>query len=77
MALALLLAMLVSAAPRLREQVRSALSSPGPSVSLITSQVRGIFRTAWDAVQVQTFANAPMAIFGVAAVVLVLFMLET
>lgn len=76
-ALALLLTMLVSVDPRLRGQARSAISSPGPSVSLVMSEVRGVSRTAWDGVQVQTFATAPMAMFGIAAVVLVLFVLRT
>ena len=76
-ALATLLMLLVTVDPRLREQVGNAINAPGASFDTVVSQLRGISRTAFDAVGDQSFANAPMMIFAVVAVVLVLFMLRT
>ena len=76
-ALALLLTMLVSVDPRVREQVGSALGNPGPSISAVGRQLREVSNVALTAAQDQSLANAPMVIFGLAAIVLVLFMLRT
>jgi hypothetical protein len=76
-ALALLLAMLVSVDPRVRDQLSSAAGNPGASVSTVTRQVRDIGRVAWGAAEDQSLANAPMVVFALAATVLVVFMLRT
>jgi hypothetical protein len=74
-AVVLLLMMLISIDPRVREQV-SGVVSTGP-VASISSQMREITSVVVSAARDHSIDQAPLMIFALAATVLVLFMLRT
>jgi hypothetical protein len=64
--------------PNVRAQVwRQAGTSPSVHLADASQQASHFAHILWAAVRDQSFANAPMLIFGVAAAVLVMFMLRT
>jgi len=77
-ALAILLVALVSVDGRVREQV-SVWVSAGPSIDLAAAgdQVRDLTGVIFEAARDQSIEHAPLMIFALAAIVLVLFMLRT
>jgi hypothetical protein len=78
LALAALLLMLVSVDPRVRDQVQTTLNTPPTStIRSVTNEVRDVSKVVVRAAEDHSLANAPMVIFGVAAAVLVVFMLRT
>jgi hypothetical protein len=75
-AVLLLLMMLVTVDPRVREQVSGAWGGPGASpVATISSQMRQVTSVVLSAAR--DHGNAPLMIFALVATVLVLFMLRT
>jgi hypothetical protein len=77
-AVLLLLMMLVTIDPRVREQVSGAWGGPGsPRVATINSQMREVTSVVVTAARDHSIDNAPLMIFALAATVLVLFMLRT
>jgi hypothetical protein len=77
-AVLLLLLMLVSIDPRVREQLSGVWTSSGASaVTGVTSQVRSVSSVVMSAARDHSIDNAPLMIFALAATVLVLFMLRT
>jgi hypothetical protein len=77
-ALLLLLMMLVTVDPRVREQMSDAWGSSGTSaVSRVSHQVREVSSVVMTAAADHSIDNAPLMIFALAASVLVLFMLRT
>ncbi len=73
----LLLALLVSVDPRVREQL-SAVWTPGaPIAASISSHVRNVTSIVMSAARDHSIDQAPLMIFALAATVLVLFMLRT
>jgi hypothetical protein len=77
-AVLLLLMMLVTIDPRVREQVSGTWGGPGsPRVATISSQVREVTSVVVTAARDHSIDNAPLMIFALAATVLVLFMLRT
>lgn len=77
-ALLLLLLMLVTIDPRVREQVSGVWASPGSSaVASVSSQVRNVSTVLMSSARDHSIDNAPLMIFALAATVLVLFMLRT
>jgi hypothetical protein len=61
-----------------REQISLRLSAPSTATLVATgSGVRDLTTVIWQAARDQTLDHAPLAIFTLAAVVLVLFMLRT
>jgi len=78
-AVVLLLMMLVTIDPRVREQVSGAWGGPGsPRVAAtINSQMREVTSVVVTAARDHSIDNAPLMIFALAATVLVLFMLRT
>ena len=77
-AVLLLLIMLVTIDPRVREQMSEVWGSPGSSaVTSISSQVREVSTVVLTAARDHSIDNAPLMIFALAATVLVLFMLRT
>jgi hypothetical protein len=56
---------------------RQAATSPSVHLADVSNQAGHIANVVWLAVRDQSFANAPMLIFGVAAAVLVAFMLRS
>jgi hypothetical protein len=77
-AVLLLLMMLVTVDPRVREQVSGAWGGPGASpVSTISSQMRQVTSVVLSAARDNGLDNAPLMIFALVATVLVLFMLRT
>jgi hypothetical protein len=78
-ALVLLVVALVSIDDRVRDRVTEILQAP-PSSAQITgagAQAAQISNVVFKAARDQSVEHAPMVIFGVVAVVLVLFMLRT
>jgi hypothetical protein len=74
----ILLLVLVALDPNVRAQVwRQAGTSPSVHLADASQQASHIAHILWAAVRDQSFANAPMLIFGAAAAVLVMFMLRT
>lgn len=74
----ILLLVLVAVDPNVRSQVwRQAATSPSVHLADASQQASHIAHILYEAVRDQSFANAPMLIFGVAAAVLVMFMLRT
>jgi hypothetical protein len=74
----ILVLVLVAVDPNLRTQVwRQAATPPSVHVADAWQQANHIGHILYAAVRDQSFANAPMLIFGVAAAVLVAFMLRT
>lgn len=78
-ALALLLVALVSIDDRVRERVTQLLSTPPSSAEIADAgvQIENVSMVLYKAARDQSVDHAPMVIFAVAAVVLVLFMLRT
>ena len=78
-ALVLLLVALVSIDDRVRERVTAMLSTPPSSAEIAGAgaQAGQISTLVYKAARDQSVEHAPMVIFGVAATVLVLFMLRT
>ena len=77
-AVLLLVMMLVTIDPRVREQVSGAWGGPGsPRVATISSQMREVTSVVVTAARDHSIDNAPLMIFALAATVLVLFMLRT
>jgi hypothetical protein len=73
----LLLALLVSVDPRVREQL-AGVWTPGASVTTsVGSHVRNITSVVMSAARDHSIDQAPLMIFALAATVLVLFMLRT
>jgi hypothetical protein len=78
--LLLLITMLASVDTRVREQVWGLVSgSPTTTGELATvaRQVRHVSAITFEAAKEQSVEHAPLTVFGVAAVVLVLFMVRT
>ena len=77
-ALLLLLLMLVTVDPRVREQLSDVWGSSGTSaVTSVRHQVREVSSVVMSAAADHSIDNAPLMIFALAATVLVLFMLRT
>ena len=76
-AVLVLMVTLVSVDPRLRDQVRGLWGAPSSSFSGMSSQVRRVSTVAYSAARDQSVANAPLTVFSIVAVVLLLFMLRT
>jgi|RhiMetdeSRZDD1v2_1073273.scaffolds.fasta_scaffold60234_5 hypothetical protein len=77
-ALSVLLLMLMSVDPRLREQVQTTINTPPTStIRSVTHDVRDMSKVVVRAAEDHSLANGPMVIFGIAATVLVVFMLRT
>ena len=74
----ILVLVLVALDPKVRAQVwQQAGTSPSVHLADASQQANRIAHILWASVRDQSFANAPMLIFGVAAAVLVMFMLRT
>jgi len=74
----ILVLVLVALDPNVRAQVwRQAATAPSVHLADASQQANHIAHILYAAVRDQSFANAPMLIFGVAAAVLVMFMLRT
>ena len=77
-AVLLLLAMLVTIDPRVREQMSGVWTSSGASaVTSVSTQVRSVSSIVLSSARDHSIDNAPLMIFALAATVLVLFMLRT
>jgi len=77
-ALSVLMLMLLSVDPRLRDQFETTVNTPPTStITTVTHQVRDVSKVVVRAAEDHSLANAPMVIFGLAATVLVVFMLRT
>jgi hypothetical protein len=77
-ALLLLLIMLVSIDPRVKEQMSGLWGGSGPSaVTSVRTQVNKASTVVLSAARDHSIDNAPLMIFALAATVLVLFMLRT
>jgi hypothetical protein len=78
LALSVLLVMLAALDPRVRDQVQTTLNTPPTStIRSVTNEVNNVSKVVVRAAEDHSLANAPMVIFGVAAAVLVVFMLRT
>ena len=77
--LVILLVALVSVDDRIREWVARVMGTKPNSADLVGAgkDISGFVTIVFDAVKDQSVAHAPLVIFGVAATVLVLFMLRT
>jgi hypothetical protein len=77
-AVLLLLIMLVTIDPRVREQFSNVWVSPGSSaVTSLSSHLRDLSSVVLSVARDHSIDNAPLMIFALAATVLVLFMLRT
>lgn len=79
-ALIILLVLLVSVDDRVRERVSGGVFGGAPSSSELVGagkEVTGLVTIVVEAVKDQSVEHAPLAIFTVAAIVLVLFMVRT
>jgi hypothetical protein len=78
-ALLLLLVALVSIDDRVRERIQGVMTSPPSSsdIASFSAQVQNVSTVVYKAARDRSVERAPMVIFGVAAGVLVLFMLRT
>jgi hypothetical protein len=76
-AVLLLLMMLVTIDPRVREQLSGVWGASASPVATVSSQVREITSVVLSAARDHSLDNAPLMIFALAATVLVLFMLRT
>ena len=77
-AVLLLLIMLVSIDPRVREQMSGLWGGSGPSaVTSVRTHVNKASTVVLSAARDHSIDNAPLMIFALAATVLVLFMLRT
>ena len=78
LALSVLALMLISVDPRLRDQIQTTVNAPPTStIRTVTHQVQDVSKVVVRAAEDHSLANAPMVIFGIAATVLVVFMLRT
>jgi len=74
----ILVLVLVAVDPNVRTAIwRQAATSPSVHLADASNEANRIAHILYAAVRDQSFANAPMLIFGVAAAVLVMFMLRT
>jgi len=74
----ILLLVLVAVDPNVRTQLwRQAATSPSVHLTEASHQASHVAHVLFQSVRDQSFANAPMLIFGAAAAVLVMFMLRT
>jgi len=74
----ILLLVLVAVDPNVRSQVwRQAATSPSVHLADASNQANHIAHVLFQALRDQSFANAPMLIFAIAAGILVVFMLRT
>jgi hypothetical protein len=74
----ILLLILVAVDPNVRTAVwRQTATSPSVHLADASQQANHIAHILYASVRDQSFANAPMLIFGAAAAVLVMFMLRT
>ena len=64
---------------RVRTQLGRVLSGNAPSseIASIGAQIQELLRIAWQAIQDQSVENAPLVIFSIAALVLVVWMTRT
>jgi hypothetical protein len=64
---------------RVRSELGLVLSGRPPTAQItsLSDQAKGLLRVAWQAVQDQSVENAPLVIFSVAALVLVVWMTRT
>jgi hypothetical protein len=78
-ALVVLLVGLVSVDDRMRERLVAALSAPPNSAQIASAadRIGDVSRVLFIALRDQSVEHAPLVIFGVAATVLVLFMVRT
>jgi hypothetical protein len=78
-ALVVLLVGLVSVDDRMRERLSAALSDPPNSAQIahVGDRISEVSRVMFMALRDQSIEHAPLVIFGVAATVLVLFMVRT
>ena len=78
-ALIVLIVGLVSVDERMRERLAAALSDPPSSAQLVSAgnRVHDVAAVLIMAAKDQSIEHAPLMIFGVAATILVLFMLRT
>ena len=77
-AIGVLLLALVAADGRFREQFALHFSSrPTEAVTIAGRQVQDLTVVFWQAARYQSIAHAPLVIFVVAAIALVVFMLRT
>ena len=78
-ALALLLVALVSIDDRVRERVDRLLAAPPSSAEIagVGNDIEKVSTEMFRAARSQSVEHAPLVIFGVAAVILVAFMLRT
>jgi hypothetical protein len=78
LALSVLMLMLMSVDPRLRDQIEATVNTPPTStIRTVTHQVQDVSKVVVSAAEDHSLANAPLVIFGIAATVLVVFMLRT
>jgi hypothetical protein len=73
----LLLVLLVSVDPRVREQLSGVWSPGTPVAASVRSHVREVTSVVMSAARDHSIDQAPLMIFALAATVLVLFMLRT
>jgi hypothetical protein len=76
-AVLLLLILLVTVDPRVREELYGVWRPGTPAVASISSHVRELTSVVMTAAADHSIDNAPLMIFALAATVLVLFMLRT
>ena len=76
-AVLLLLTLLVTVDPRVREQLYGVWAPGAPVVTSVSKQVRNVTSVVLTAAADNGIDNAPLMIFALAATVLVLFMLRT
>jgi len=78
-ALVLLLVALMSIDDRVRERVERLLTAPPSSAEIVGvgNDIENVSTVMFRAARSQSIEHAPLVIFGVAAVILVLFMLRT
>ena len=78
-ALVLLLIALVSIDDRIRERVERLLTAPPSSAEIVGvgNDIENVSSVMFRAARSQSVEHAPLVIFGVAAGILVLFMLRT
>jgi hypothetical protein len=64
---------------RLRQQIVAVASGRGPSGEIVAvgAQMHDLIKTFLDVARDQSLAHAPLALFAIAAFVLLLFMLRT
>jgi hypothetical protein len=76
-ALAIVLFTLVSVDERVREQFSLRMADPSAQLASASTQVRDLTSVIVEAARDQSIEHAPLMIFVLAAVVLLLFMLRT